>query len=225
MLSLDLAGQTVQVNQSKIRKNPDPWHDVVIPGVDGRDDYCTVPGGELDAEPAVPLEAPPTPILQPEHPGYSPTSEAENDFISSSRWLSESEKSAPTFWLKGDSWVSETAKQGSPKLGAPWFKQYCTVNDKLSAVVGQYRQTGEPVFLDHTFVSARELLVIDKYKPKVVWINATESNDVAAFCDDVATFQVQSGNNFVVAIPWKSSLWTSLLWNSLLWKSLLWKSL
>ena len=43
MVTLDLAGQTVQVNQSKIGKNPDPWHDVVIPGVDGRDDYCTVP--------------------------------------------------------------------------------------------------------------------------------------------------------------------------------------
>ena len=31
-------------NISKIRKNPDPWHDVVIPGLDGRDGAVTIPG-------------------------------------------------------------------------------------------------------------------------------------------------------------------------------------
>ena len=43
MLNIDLKGQTVRVNQSKIRKNPDNWHDVVTPGMHGRDDTVTVP--------------------------------------------------------------------------------------------------------------------------------------------------------------------------------------
>ena len=44
MVSIDLNNKVVRVNQSKIRKNPDPWHDVVIPGVTGRDEEVTVPG-------------------------------------------------------------------------------------------------------------------------------------------------------------------------------------
>merc|ERR1712078_78935 len=41
MVTIDLNGRSVVVNQSKIRKNPDNWHDVVIPGLHGRDDVPT----------------------------------------------------------------------------------------------------------------------------------------------------------------------------------------
>ena len=44
MVTIDLKGTATQVNQSKLRKNPDNWHDVVIPGLDGRDAVPTVPG-------------------------------------------------------------------------------------------------------------------------------------------------------------------------------------
>ena len=46
MVTIDLKGQSSRVNQSKIRKNPDNWHDVVIPGMHGRDGIVTVPGIE-----------------------------------------------------------------------------------------------------------------------------------------------------------------------------------
>ena len=44
MIEIDLKGKTIQVNQSKIRKNPDKWHDVVIPGLEGRDGVPEYPG-------------------------------------------------------------------------------------------------------------------------------------------------------------------------------------
>ncbi len=44
MIKIDINGKTIRVNQSKIRKNPDPWHDVVIPGLERRDAVVTVPG-------------------------------------------------------------------------------------------------------------------------------------------------------------------------------------
>jgi len=43
MVSIEVKGQIFRVNMSKLRKNPDPWHDVVIPGVDNRDAVVTVP--------------------------------------------------------------------------------------------------------------------------------------------------------------------------------------
>jgi hypothetical protein len=46
MVTIELNGQSTRVNQSKIRKNPDNWHDVVIPGLAGRDGTVTVPGIE-----------------------------------------------------------------------------------------------------------------------------------------------------------------------------------
>ena len=49
MVTIDLKGQAVAVNQSKLRKNPDNWHDVVIPGLTGRDGTVTVPS---DAHPS-----------------------------------------------------------------------------------------------------------------------------------------------------------------------------
>ena len=65
MVTIDLGGQAVLVNQSKLRKNPDPWHDVVIPGVDGRNDYPTVPG-----------EHPDTPSTRTGQPASSSSAEA-----------------------------------------------------------------------------------------------------------------------------------------------------
>jgi len=46
MVTIDLKGHSARVNQSKIRKNPDNWHDVVIPGLHGRDGVVIVPGIE-----------------------------------------------------------------------------------------------------------------------------------------------------------------------------------
>ena len=44
MVLIDVKGQTLRVNSTKLRKNPDNWHDMVIPGLEGRDDTPTVPG-------------------------------------------------------------------------------------------------------------------------------------------------------------------------------------
>ena len=43
MVHIEVDGQTKQVNQTKLRKNPDMWHDVVIPGMDRRNGKPTVP--------------------------------------------------------------------------------------------------------------------------------------------------------------------------------------
>ena len=44
MVVIEVKGESYRVNQSKLRKNPDPWPDVVIQGVDNRDTVATVPG-------------------------------------------------------------------------------------------------------------------------------------------------------------------------------------
>ena len=44
MVLIDNKGQTLRVNKSKLRKNPDNWHDVVTPGLQGKDGVPTVPG-------------------------------------------------------------------------------------------------------------------------------------------------------------------------------------
>ena len=229
MVTLDLAGQTVQVNQSKIRKNPDPWHDVVVPGVDGRDDYCTVP----DSPPVVvrrrrtgkqPEHSPP-PLVQdagerepsPEYspldgsPPPTPDINGESDYITSLSLFAVSEEFTPCMWLQGDSWAAEslvTSKQGVIKKGF-WFKQYCNANDKLSAVIGQNSRTGTPVFLDDKFRPAEELADLQKFRPRMVWISADERNRTAMFCRDAAEVQMRCKNKFVIAIPWRSSLWSN----------------
>ena len=43
MVKIELKGRVARVNQTKLRKNPDNWHDVVIPGLDRRNDVPTVP--------------------------------------------------------------------------------------------------------------------------------------------------------------------------------------
>ena len=43
MIKIDIGEKPVLVNQSKIRKNPDPWHDVMIPGLLNRDGVPVVP--------------------------------------------------------------------------------------------------------------------------------------------------------------------------------------
>eukprot|EP00975_Prorocentrum_lima_P000013 4763-Prorocentrum_lima.AAC.1 len=37
MITIELAGRTIRVNQSKLRANLDSWHGVNIPGLEGRD--------------------------------------------------------------------------------------------------------------------------------------------------------------------------------------------
>ena len=216
MVTLDLAGQEVTVNQSKIRKNPDPWHDVVIPGVDGRDDYCTVPG-QPEQNPEQLVEAPATPLNAKDSGGPLPAplpapeyDVLEEEFMTWSRQLAEAESHAPVFWVRGDAWLGENAPVGAVTQVQPfWFKQYCTSNDKLSAVVGQYKRAGSPVFLDHTFVSTNELRALQEHRPKTVWINADERNSIAAFCYHAATLQAKGQRTFVITLPWKSSLWTN----------------
>eukprot|EP00975_Prorocentrum_lima_P033631 7058782-Prorocentrum_lima.AAC.1 len=36
MSTIEFAGRAIRVNQSKPRAHPDPWHDVNIPGLEGR---------------------------------------------------------------------------------------------------------------------------------------------------------------------------------------------
>eukprot|EP00975_Prorocentrum_lima_P028622 6014265-Prorocentrum_lima.AAC.1 len=37
MITIDLTGRILRVNQSKLPANPDPWHGVHILGLEGRD--------------------------------------------------------------------------------------------------------------------------------------------------------------------------------------------
>ena len=69
MVTIDLKGQAVRVNQSKIRKNPDNWHDVVIPGLHGRDGVVTVPSLENKN---MPSQRPTKRIMKKTSPGGIP---------------------------------------------------------------------------------------------------------------------------------------------------------
>ena len=50
MVTIDLNGQSVRANQSKIRKHPDDWHDGVIPGLHGQDGVEIVPSDSIEPE-------------------------------------------------------------------------------------------------------------------------------------------------------------------------------
>jgi len=67
MASTDLNGTVVRANESKPKLNPDPWHDVVSPGLDNTDTVVTAPG-----VPTTPGSAPPTPPAELPAPGTPP---------------------------------------------------------------------------------------------------------------------------------------------------------
>ena len=91
----------MRVNQTKLRKNPDPWHDVVIPGLEGRDAIVTVPGEEVrrrlygkqpasgkgkvgESEPRVdipnrPIHSEGDDLYPPSSPEYEPLEQLEED--------------------------------------------------------------------------------------------------------------------------------------------------
>eukprot|EP00975_Prorocentrum_lima_P030177 6329696-Prorocentrum_lima.AAC.1 len=35
MITIEVSGRTIRVNQTNLRANPDPWRDVDIPGLEG----------------------------------------------------------------------------------------------------------------------------------------------------------------------------------------------
>ena len=55
-----------RVNQSKLRKNPDNWHDVVIPGLDRRNDVPTVPERKTDSNEPVKFKRNAEPEIWPD---------------------------------------------------------------------------------------------------------------------------------------------------------------
>eukprot|EP00973_Karenia_brevis_P020168 2767148-Karenia_brevis.AAC.1 len=55
MIKIDLDNTTVVVNQSKIGKNPNPWHDEVIPGVVNKDGVPTLPAENEEGAPSAPV--------------------------------------------------------------------------------------------------------------------------------------------------------------------------
>jgi len=79
MVTIDIGGRMTLTNISKIRKNPDPWHDVVIPGLDGRDGTVTVPG--LGADREDPDATPPGRDVADHPPGLRPAQGSRDDIL------------------------------------------------------------------------------------------------------------------------------------------------
>ena len=62
MVAIDLNGTVVQVNEFKLKLNPDPWHDVIIPGLDNDDvvgTKITVPPLPGPEQPKLTVRLPP----------------------------------------------------------------------------------------------------------------------------------------------------------------------
>jgi len=133
MLNILWRNTSIRVNSSKVRLNPDPWHDVVVPGLQGRDAVPTVPTRQNNVGEVSP-KTPPAPIVLGDR-------ELQEDGLPSSIQLglvepehlwSPSEPEDDIFWLVDDKDFL--------------FQQLYTMNDKLSSVVsGLGYSVGLPV--------------------------------------------------------------------------------
>ena len=154
MVEVQFSDGTRKVNQSKLRKNPDPWHDVVIPGLDGRDDMPTVPSADRSDPNQQPEPATDDTFRIPD----GPTTE-----------MTDLDEPGYNFWLHNVEYCSTA------------FQQYCLDNDQLSAVLGQDYPVSSPIFLDSTFSvldSARCAAETQRDQPQVVWISVPLDREI-----------------------------------------------
>ena len=134
MVTIDLGGQVVTVNQSKLRKNPDSWHDVVIPGIDDTEVIIEVPGTNGESSQQVP-EAPATPTYSPASPApmTPPAEYGRNSSSSHSISVTTEEVTAPTLWVTSEK---------------PILMEVSWDNDMLSAFSSRQCPVAEPHHID-----------------------------------------------------------------------------
>jgi len=185
MVDLQFKYGTMKVNQSKMRKNPDPWHDVVIPGLEGRDDHPTVPGQDRPIWPE---------NVEPTDAAESPTRDPANDVDLAEPYYD--------FWLHNPN-MDELAG----------FQQYCVTNDQLSAVLGQSYPVASPIFLPESAFtsldSARCAAEVFNECPQVAWMTIPQrvNDELLNYVYHLAEHQTKIGGHFVIAHPYRSSLW------------------
>jgi len=209
MVGIDLNGTIVRVNESKLKLNPDPWHDVVIPGLDNRDTVVTVPG-----VPPSPKSAASTPPAERPAPGTpEPHLRVGLPPSSSSGLLSVG---SPELWLPKED-------------GRSYFMQVCCHSDKLSAWADAYVGAPEPIVLsgpgftksDRTGLT-RGLQRIATCQPAVLWVslctNESMPQDSIApeFCFKAIEQQYSRFGKFVFAYPWDGALWANTAWCKLI---------
>ena len=188
-------------NRSKLKPNPDPWHDVVIPGFDGRDAVPEVPPDDESLYPDDKEE--PIPQYQQIHPAldldtddeFSVPGGMQHEEIDYTPTDAEDEAGA-TFWL-------------ASSYANPGMLQYGHTNDKLSSTFARnlHSEVAEPYIMakydswENTQAAFEHLR---STKPTFVWMaNSIESDPFMnswLLCS-VANYQRCEDKYFVLAIP------------------------
>ena len=236
MVTIDLKGQSVRVNQSKLRKNPDNWHDVVIPGLHGRDGTVTVPYPEqrLESKTSVPSvntepAAPSTPVQTGSAPAdgieYNPDA-SDDDWTprsspeSPSRRSIEEQEELDLFGPDPDDPAVDLF-DNMYNVHAPdvWvhgdgrsFRQYYSNSDTLSAVfsIATDVSVAEPISL-HESSFEQCMQACETVSSRLIWISPPAGNDqyFASLSCKLAEHQMHNGQYFVIAAPWSSTLWNN----------------
>jgi len=201
MVNIDLNGTVCRVNESKLKLNPDPWHDVVIPGVDNRDAVVTVP--------PIPGSAPATPQLALPAPGSPPPHLRTGFPPMGSGGLSVS---TPELWLP----INDERCH---------FLQVCCHSDKLSAWADQFISSPEPIVMSGPGFSRSDrtgletgLKRLGVCQPSVLWVSLCTSDSMPhdtiapEFCYRAIEGQYNRNKRFVFAYPWEGKLWNQPLW-------------
>jgi len=191
MVTIEMGGRMTLTNCSKIRKNPDPWHDVVAPGIDGREGVVTVPGLGADRE----------------DPDATPTGE---DLADRPAGLRPAQGSGEDLMYIDE----HRAPQMGFYLGGRVFQQVCTSSEILSVTLAQSTIVEPPIHVDQSFTWGRAKKLCDDLEKRpiqCVWVSISDRGiDKAAIAElgsRIPAIQRRSNRQFVFAMPWHSQMW------------------
>lgn len=171
MVGIQYKGQVTTVNQSKLRRNPDPGHAVVIPGLDNRDAVPEVPLPERGAEKkhdgqGKTVEIPTEVNVGSETAGPSTTS------LTTEHGLFTSSVEFYVYGLHSEDMLP-TERSGLQNH----FQQYYSTTEKVTAFMGLQNAVGIPVRMDNTFTDEnctgidKALAFLRERPPMLLWIS------------------------------------------------------
>ena len=197
MVTIDYKGQPALVNQSKIRRNPDPWHDVVIPGVDGHDGVPTVPVDPSEREPS-----------------------AIAGCVHSSNSSERIEVHAPTLWLYGKGKDLMQFCSDSDKLSAVVGLSHSVAEPVFMDKGFDYDDASRATSGVMAVRTVRPTVVWISPSHRMNTLMTSE------FVWTIANEQMKNGGFFVLACDWNSELWSEpwmvhmSQWSSVHWQKI-----
>ncbi len=222
MVTIETPTAVIKINQSKVRKNRDEWHDFVLPPeLETREEQEAVPPtiGPFQEEPGTPV-----PVADPDISDSGVATQTRDQL------LAYENASSPDADYSGTDLYSYSFFCVDP---APALWQVANTKDvdlleifpgseRISQAIaeqGMQVYTPENIRSDHdiTTVKGRKATwdLITASNPKTVWMSlkrfasslaANESSTAARFCAEVAEYQMHHGRYFVLEDPYSSRM-------------------